>query len=140
MSTYRELADEFYKYTKRVIKSDLSTNEDTLNQYKSGLIESYNNLVDHVRGIKTSNNEIIEKIRKEIKQLRVRLIEAFRRLRTKIDLGSKLLDRVRILEETDDEFEDASGSEPLSQAAEENVHLLKDIHRTKPVRLKRNNL
>lgn len=123
MSSYKQLSDEFYKCTKRVIKKDLSTNEATLAGYRNDLAVSYNNLIDYIETIRIPDQETREKIQNEIKGLRSRLIESFKRLGTKIDLGNKLLDRVTIIEEhSDDEKE-----QPGTSTAEDDANLLKDI-------------
>lgn len=121
MSKYRELSDEFYKCTKRVIKHDLSVNPDTLNKYKTDLVDSYNNLINYVRTIETTDESIRSRITGEIKALRIRLVESFRRLETKIDLGEKLLDRVSII------GDQVTGKGHRTHTKQDDDNLLRDV-------------
>lgn len=121
MTKYKELSEEFYKCTKRVIKRDLSVNPNTLNQYRTDLANSYNNLINYVRTIDTSDESIRNRITSDIKSLRIRLIESFRRLDTNIDLGEKLLDTVSIIEEQ------ATGGSCLTHTEQDDDNLVKEI-------------
>lgn len=92
MTELQELCNEFSKYSKRVLKRNISKNPQTLYRYEKDLIRSYNNILVYVD--KKVDNFTVEK-NEETKNiligLRYKLVKCFGNLRVTIRLDPQIL-------------------------------------------------
>lgn len=97
MSNFKELKEEFYKVTKRVIKTNLTQNQHKREEYKLDLVEKYNNLIEYTRNKHTTLSPVLQrKISLSINTLRDRLQECFIRLGVNIELEEDIFSFVSL--------------------------------------------
>lgn len=92
MSDLDELCKSFLKYSKRVLKKNISKNPITLHRYEVDLIESYNDILGYVDKNLDKFTEIQTIETKQIlKDLRYKFVKCFSNLRIRIQLDKQIL-------------------------------------------------
>lgn len=92
MSEFNELKEEFLKYAKRVLKTNLSKNPTTLYRYESDLIRSYNDILIFVdKKVDTLSIEQVDEAKNILKDLRIKFVKCFGNLNVTIRLDKYIL-------------------------------------------------
>lgn len=94
MSTYENLKQEYLKICKRILKNEISTNEDTLKKYKLDIFEAYNSIIKYLKNINYSNlsEEKIIYIDSEKKYIKEKLIKCMQNLKLDYNFKDEFLE------------------------------------------------
>lgn len=94
-SNYLELKSDFDRVAKRIIKRELSSNPDTLRQYKRDIIHNHNRITSYVsKFFHNLNSEQKDYFIVQLNKIRDKTIACFTRLNLNSDISTNLLQSI----------------------------------------------
>lgn len=123
INTYGDLKNEFLAVKKRIIKRQLTTNEDKLEEYTRDIISTHDNIVEFVASFYgTLDTDWKTYFRDQLIYIRDKTIECFGKLNSRHTVSTNLLEKVQVQEEESDysgeTTSDSEDEDPIKSISE----------------------